>query len=280
MRFKKFRRWVHRLFDRTHNEIVLGKGSVCEIPLESAVTETTIRIHGRSRLVISQGAHISNSRFQVDGDSFVFIGPDCVLDQVDICLWNKSSLKLGDRCRLSKVHFILDQGTVAIGPDNIVSQGEHLTIPIIRTSDGELIIEDHNNLSCSCWIRFGGKTVIGKYNCINNGTEIRCDESVIIGSYNMVSYQCDIWDTNTHADYSLEEKRVLFEKDFPSIGMEKQKPRTRPISIGDGNWIGKNACILKGSTIGNDVTVGTRAIVSQQVLEDGTVIVPSKGQIV
>ncbi len=280
MIFKRIKQWGLRLFDRTHNEIALGKGSECEIPSDADVTDTSIRIHGKSRLIVSKGARISHARFQIDGKSTVFIGPGCILDHVDVCLWDNSTLNLGDSCHVSEVHFIIEKGNVTIGPMNFLSQGDHFITPIIRTSDGELSISDHNNISCSFWIRFGGKTTIGKYNCINNGTEIRCDEAVRIGSYNMVSYQCDIWDTNTHSDYSLEEKRILFEKSFPAIGMESKKPNTLPISIGDGNWIGKNACILKGSTIGNEVTVGTRAVVSRQVLEDGVVFVPNKGLLV
>ena len=96
----------------------------------------------------------------------------------------------------------------------------------------------------------------------------------------MISYNCDIWDTNTHSHLSLDEKKALFEKDFPTIGREKQRPKTSPVSIGNGNWIGKYACILKGVTIKDNVTVGTRAIVSNMHVEDGSVIVSPKGSVV
>ena len=130
------------------------------------------------------------------------------------------------------------------------------------------------------WVRFSGVLSIGRYNCINAGSSIRCDESVQIGSFNMISYDCDIWDTNTHCFYTLEQKKKMFEKDFPFIGRERNKPKTSPVVIGDGNWIGKNACILKGSTLGNETVVGTRAIVSNMLVEDGAKVTPAKSEII
>ena len=79
---------------------------------------------------------------------------------------------------------------------------------------------------------------------------------------------------------AVEEKKRLFERDFPSIGRETKKPSASPVRIGDGNWIGKLACVLKGSRIGDGVTVGTRAIVSNQELADHSTYVSEKGRII
>ena len=276
----RIRRVVSRIFDRSCNEIRVGKDSTYSVDSTVKVDHCSAKINGCSQLIISKGARVSNTRFQIDGNSSVVVGPDCVIENLDICLWAHSSLQLGDRCKAKQYRFVEEEGIVNIGPDNVLSDGEHTALPTIRISHGELAVEDHNNLSVSIWIRFGGKTKIGRYNCINNGTEIRCDEEVTVGSFNMISYLCDIWDTNTHVKHALEEKKTLFEKDFPHIGRETEKPETRPIHIGDGNWIGKRACILKGSRLGNEITVGTRAIVSNQHINDGTTIVCEKGRVV
>lgn len=279
MRFRKFRHLVRRLFDRTHNEIVLAKGSVCEIPSGADVTETTVSIHGKSKLIVEPGVRIRNASFQVDSGSTVRIASGTVLEDVDICVWKRSNLTIGKDCRMGHVRFVVEKGKVEIADSNVFSSGNRADMPVITIANGTLAVGDHNNLQNSVWIRFAGTLSIGRYNCINAGSSIRADESVRIGSYNMISYGCDIWDTNTHCFYTLEEKKEMFEKDFPAIGRERNKPQTKPVVIGDGNWIGKDACILKGSTLGNDVIVATRAIVSNMTVEDGAKVMPAKSEV-
>lgn len=236
-------------------------------------------MNGRSKLVIEPGARISNCSFQIDSDSVVTIGAGTILDDVDICVWEQSVLTLGKDCRVERFSFIVQKGKAEILDHNFfanVSGGGRIPV---KVEDGSLLIGDHNRLQNSVWVRFGGLLTIGCYNCINNATDIRCDESVRIGSYNMISYRCDIWDTNTHNFYSLEEKKALFARDFPAIGKERTKPDTKPVSIGDGNWVGKYSCILKGSVLGNEVIVATHCIVSNVTVDDGQRVIPAKSEI-
>ena len=279
MRFRSIRRVVRRLFDRTHNEIALGKGSVCSIPSEADVRYTVISIHGKSKLIVEPGARIRNSSFQIDSGSTVTIAEGTVLEDVDICVWKRSELAVGRECSMNHIRFAVEKGKVVIEGHNIFSCGSWADRPAVTVANGTMTVGDHNHLQNSVWIRFGGSLTIGRYNCVNAGSSIRVDESVRIGSYNMISYDCDIWDTNTHCFYTPEEKKEMFEKDFPVIGKERNKPETRPVVIGDGNWIGKRSCILKGSTLGNETIVGTRAIVSNVTVADGQRVLPSKSEI-
>lgn len=279
MRFGKLKRLWGRLFDRSHNHVQVGVGSVCEFSPGASVMETSIRVNGRSRLVIESGARVTSSSFQIDSDSTVTICAGTVLNDVDICVWKHSVLTIGKDCQVNRFSFVVQKGEADISDHNFfsnVSGGGRIPV---KVEDGMLFIGDHNRLQNSMWVRFGGRMEIGRYNCINNATDIRCDESVRIGSYNMISYRCDIWDTNTHTFYSLEEKKELFEKDFPSIGKERTKPDTKPVSIGDGNWVGKYSCILKGSVLGNEVIVATHCIVSNVTVEDGQTVIPAKSEI-
>lgn len=257
----------------------MGESSVCEIPSGASVTDTTIRINGRSRLIIESGAHVSQCSFQINSDSIVTIGAGTYLNNVDVCVWDQSVLFFGKECQVKSFSFVVQKGKAEISDYNYfsnVSGGGRIPV---KVEEGSLFIGDHNRLQNSMWVRFGGQLTIGRYNCINNATDIRCDESIRIGSYNMISYRCDIWDTNTHTFYSLEEKKALFEKDFPAIGKERSKPDTKPVSIGDGNWVGKYSCILKGSILGNEVVVATHCIVSNITVEDGQKVIPAKSEI-
>ena len=279
MRFKTIKRWIHRLSDRSGNEITVGKGSVCEIPSDADVRDTSVSIHGKSTLLLESGVRIRNVCFQIDSESTVRIAAGTTLTDTEVCVWRQSALSIGKDCSVNNVRFVLERGKVTVSDSNILSSGNQMDKSVIGTADGTLTVGDHNHLQNSFWIRFGGIVSIGRYNCINAGSQIRCDESVRIGSYNMISYNCDIWDTNTHCFYTLEEKKAMFEKDFPVIGNERNKPQTHPVVIGDGNWVGKNACILKGSTLGDETVVGTRAIVSNMTVGDGAKVMPAKSEL-
>ena len=276
MKFRRIKRLLRDLFDFSHNRIYTGDTAVCQKGAGAAMLQCNIKLNGDSRMILESGVKLDHVRIQIADGSSLTIAAGTVLGDVDICIWNHSSVRIGEQCDIRKVRMIVDDGNVIIGNHNYISSGEKAEMPCINISHGSLIVEDHNNLKNTSWIRFGGVLQIGRYNCINEGTELRCDEKICIGSFNMISYNCDIWDTNTHTRYSLEEKQEMFEKTFPIIGLETVKPKTNPVVIGDGNWIGKYACILKGTRIGNNVSIGTRAIASNMKLEDGHTLVPDK----
>ena len=279
MSFGSFKSYFRRLFDRSGNEVSLGAGAEYLVPKEAQVRNTVVRIHGTSKLIVEPGASVGGCSFQIDSGSTVVIAAGTTLNGVDVCVWNRSELSFGRECRMDHVRFVVDCGKVEVAEGNVFSPGNQVETPTWTVAGGYVSIGDHNHLQNAAWVRFGGHLTIGRYNCINAGSEVRCDESVTVGSYNMVSYDCDIWDTNTHCFYSLEEKKRMFEKDFPAIGRERKKPETKPVAIGDGNWVGKRSCILKGSTLGNETIVGTRAIISNVTVADGQRVLPSKSEI-
>ena len=117
-------------------------------------------------------------------------------------------------------------------------------------------------MRCSIWIRFKGKVAIGSRNAINEGTEIRCDHEVKIGDYNQISYNCTIWDTNTHNLYKAEERRRITDEQYPDFGLEFEKPKTSPVNIGNDCWIGRNASILKGGMLADKCIVGYGTLIT------------------
>ena len=275
MRFKKLTRLYNRI--RFRSSVYVNGDSSWSVAKSATVRGCLVKLSGGSELRIGAGAIVKGVSFQIAGGSRVSIEEGASLKAMAICVWNGSDLVFGKEGQFRQVDFSVEKGNVHVGDYNCFDFGTSTLKPCVSIMDGSLETGDHNRIRGSVWVRFGGKVSIGKYNCINEQTEIRADESVRIGSYNMVSYCCDIWDTNTHSPYSLEEKKILFEKDFPGIGKERKRPKTAAVMIGDGNWIGKYACILKGVTLKDNVTVGTRAIVSNMVVEDGGVVVSPKG---
>ena len=152
-----------------------------------------------------------------------------------------------------------------IGEFNIWEQGDNWRKPNVILWDGSKCkISHHNRIRCDIMCRFAGTCYINNYNCINERTELRCDEYVQIGSYNMISYNCRIWDTNTHSFYPDDTRRKMTEDMYPNIGAEKDKPKTLKVYIGNDNLIGENVAILKGTIIDNRTRIGYGAIVSNK----------------
>lgn len=182
---------------------------------------------------------------------------------------NLANITIGEQCRISDTNFY-SEGLINIGSHNIFEKG-------IQTNSicvvGKLIIGSYNRLRCDISLRFWGELSIGTYNNINEGSELRCDESIRIGSYNQISYDCMIWDTNTHNIYSPEKRRMLTEKHYPLYGLEDEKPKTLPVSIGDDCWIGKDSAILKGTTINNNSIVGFRTLLINTVIPENTTVI-------
>lgn len=163
-------------------------------------------------------------------------------------------------------------GTMHIGKHTkIGSPKKRITVTI---DDGQLSIGHHSQLlSDWTWIRFGGQLSIGDFTNINGGGQLRADECVQIGDYCMISYNVNIWDTNTHTFYPAEKRRELTEKYWPYYGREIEKPKTAPVVIGSDVWIGENVSILKGSSVGSGSIIGYGCtIVGKQIVASSKVV--------
>lgn len=169
---------------------------------------------------------------------------------------------------------IIEDGVVIEGTSIYVAEGSlHIKQRTIlyntnlTIENGSVMIADHSMIRAKrFWVRFGGKLSVGSYTNINEGSEIRCDMDVRIGSFCQISYNVNIWDTNTHSILSKDERRDTTIKKFPCFGYESSRPVSKPVFIGDDCWIGMNATILKGSEIGDETIVAYGTIIAGKVV--------------
>ena len=200
-------------------------------------------------------------------DSGFDISSGCRLRKSRIFVDSKSCIKLGNNVTISNCNIYI-KGDVTIGNNTTLKDG------IYTIDNGILTIGHHCKLKAKrFWVRFGGIINIGDYTNVNDGSEVRCDESVHIGSYSRISYNVTIWDTNTHNMYTAEKRRELIEKYWPYFGKEIERPKTKPIYIGDDCWIGENATIFKGTTLNNEVIVGYGTMLTGQSIDTGKKVV-------
>lgn len=214
-----------------------------------------------------------HSRVRVSKDSSVNIGAGVNMLHSNIYVGNNSTLTIKEGVTLKGVCIYLNDATLIIDKYTSLIHGENAQA-IYNVDHGEVLIGHHSRLMCKrLWVRFGGTVRIGNYTTINHGSEIRADASIKIGSYNQISYNVNIWDTNTHCQYSAERRRNITEQHWPYYGFEFECPKTAPVVIGDDCWLGEQSTILKGTTLGDCVTVGYRTtIAGKNIAPNSTVI--------
>ena len=123
----------------------------------------------------------------------------------------------------------------------------------------------------------GRNSVVESYSCINNAVgDVTIGDSTRIGLHNTIIGPVTIGNhvnlaqgiTVTALNHNFEdtEKRI-----------DEQGVNTAPVTIGDDVWIGANAVILPGVTIGRHCVVAAGAVVTKDV-PDHTVVggVPAK----
>ncbi|MEH6407553.1 MAG: acyltransferase [Leeuwenhoekiella sp.] len=99
----------------------------------------------------------------------------------------------------------------------------------------------------------GAKLILGS-GYINRNVQIKCYKKIQIGENVAISENVTFWDSDAHT--------ILNNTDQIS---EKSKEKTVPIVVGDNVWIGTNAIILKGVTIGDGAIIAAGAVVNKNV---------------
>lgn len=210
----------------------------------SGVKNSQIKFGSGAEVSLGKNVSIRNSKIEVTEGELI------IEDGVSI---SDYAITVTKGCRLH------------IGADCYLERGDNWRNPFIILWDASsLMVANNNRLRCDVMCRFGGHCEIGEYNCLNERTELRCDESIKIGAFNMISYNCRIWDTDTHAFYADDTRRRMTREMYPNIGSENDKPNTKPVAIGSDNLIGEYAAVLKGSTIGNRCKIGFRTVVANK----------------
>ena len=118
---------------------------------------------------------------------------------------------------------------------------------------------------CSFAIAENGTCTIGDFTLLN-GALIMADDKIDIGSHCLISWNVGIADSDFHplepAQRLIDTQALApFFKDRPA----RPKLKTAPVRIADNVWIGMNAVILKGVTIGENSVVAAGSVVTKSI---------------
>lgn len=157
--------------------------------------------------------------------------------------WYKNGLTLGQRVKISRGTLldIRNGGKIVLGDGvtlNSHNKGYHLNMhsPVKLFADMP-----------------GAEIIIGKETYIN-GSCIHAYQLIQIGANCLIAANCQIFDCSGH-DLSFE----CIENRIHTKGVSK------PVIIEDGVWIGANAIILPGVTIGRGSVIGAGSVVTKSV---------------
>ena len=130
-----------------------------------------------------------------------------------------------------------------------------------------VVIGDHVSCYAGCSFAIGekGSCSIGDFTLVN-GALIMAEERIEIGSHCLISWNVGLADSDFHP---IDAAQRLIDTQALAPFFEGRPPRpalrTAPVIICDNVWIGMNAVILKGVTIGENSVVAAGAVVTKSV---------------
>lgn len=161
-------------------------------------------------------------------------------------------------CNKSQIH--IDKSAIIEMKPHSILEFNMMEDPFKEVRPSRLILHPNSKLVCKGHIQsFEAVRIeclpnavleIGHKSYINHDSEIRCRERITIGDNVSIAYNVLIQDSDYHTMY--DEKGNV-------------KPQTLPITIEDDVWIGANAIVLKGVTLGKGCVVAAGSVVTKSV---------------
>ena len=184
--------------------------------------------------------------------------------------------------RIKKVHQFLDYIEMSFNIRQFQENAiVHPSVRIYSAADIQNLSKDRNRIIINSGTAIkgqllifahGGRIEIGEDCYIGDDTHIWSADSIKIGNRVLISHSANIHDTNSHSVDS-----TLRHLHFKHI-MSKGHPLTnafdiisQPVIIEDDVWIGFNATILKGLTIGRNTIISACSVVTESM--PGNVVV-------
>lgn len=142
-----------------------------------------------------------------------------------------------------------------------------LTAPLFQHRGRHSVIHRNVRMDTPPYRRFsiGERSVIESYACINNAVgDVIIGDHTRIGLHNTVIGPVTIG-SHVHLAQGVVVTALNHSFDCPTLRIDQQGVTTRPVCIEDDVWIGANAVVLPGVTIGRHSVVAAGAVVTRDV---------------
>ena len=128
----------------------------------------------------------------------------------------------------------------------IVSTGRGFSIGESTVIMPNSRIQNYDRGKCNPQIRIGKNCNIGYFFSILNASEVTMGDNVLIASHVLI----------TSENHGMNPEEISY---------MKQPLVSKPVSIGDGCWIGEKVCILPGVNIGKKCIIGAGSVVTKSI---------------
>lgn len=109
-----------------------------------------------------------------------------------------------------------------------------------------------------------GRVHIGEYALVH-GARIICDDAVQIGEHAMLSWNVVLMDAYRVPRDPDVRRPILRRLSDAAVRALDPDGQARPVVVGPNVWVGFDACVLPGVTIGRGSVVGARSVVAEDV---------------
>jgi acetyltransferase-like isoleucine patch superfamily enzyme len=236
---------------------ITGNFDICDsiLNLESSIIES-------ENLVIKESMlHIISCKIQLQ-DKAHFYKSNLNL--------NACTLNTGTNFRLHNIIWNIKQCEIDIG-NYFLWENSYKDIVGYDSLNAKLYVGSNTRIQANVYQR-DSTLKIGNNSFINKGTQLSCINGVNIGNYVMISYDCIIFDNNSHQLNYLQRRKEI-DQGFPNktLQIKEQTPLSKPINIEDDVWIGTRSMILKGVTLNAKTVVAACTIIHKNT-EEATLV--------
>lgn len=109
-----------------------------------------------------------------------------------------------------------------------------------------------------------GRVKLGDYALVH-GARIICDSEIFIGDYALISWNVVLMDTHRVPVNAAARRKELELVPTRELRQASADVPAKPIRIERNVWIGFDACVLPGVTIGEGSVVGGKSVVTEDV---------------
>jgi acetyltransferase-like isoleucine patch superfamily enzyme len=151
-------------------------------------------------------------------------------------------------------------------PGGLVELGKGCQVEwrFVRLRNNCRLIIGHDSIfsATTRFERDGAEIVIGD-RCFIGRSNLICYTRITIGDDVIMSWGITVVDHNSHSVVTTERSSDV--KDWKSGFKNWSNVKSLPVNIHDKAWIGFNAILLKGVTVGQGAIVGAGAVVTKDV---------------